>query len=79
MDHDTLEVVRSRFGTGAEVGVEVEDLIELKLSVNFHFEEGLEIKDYSLKVDDEDFWRLLDQGLFSDFVYSFVAVYTEII
>lgn len=59
MDDNSLEVVRRRLSTRAEVTVEVKYLLELKLGMDFYLEEGLEVEDYSLQIYDQNLRRLL--------------------
>ena len=54
-------------------------MIELELGVHFDLHEGLEVKDYSLQIDNQYFRRLLDEYLLCYLFNSLVAVRTKIV
>lgn len=60
VDHNSFEVIGRRLCTRAEVTVEIKYLLKLKLGMDFDLEEGLEVEDYSLQIDDQYLGRLLD-------------------
>lgn len=77
-DH-ALQFIQGRLRGRTEVAMQIESLLELETRVHFDLEEGFQVEDDALQVDDEYFRRLLYQDLLGDLLDLLVAVLAEIV